>query len=128
MKTFFIVGLVYLLMACAGTPAPEAVPAAPPAPVVPKDPNGPAVDMEDHKFVIYQMVTRLFGNKVETNKIYGTQEENGVGKFADVTPKALGALKALGATHIWYTGVLEHATMDDYSSLGITADEGLLRC
>lgn len=120
-KIIPILAALFALSACAGSPAPE--PEAPAVPVVPADPNKAPEAMENHKFVIYQMMTRLFGNKVETNKIYGTQEENGVGKFADITPKALEELKKLGTTHVWYTGVLEHATMDDYSSLGITPDD-----
>ncbi len=69
------------------------------------------------------MMTRLFGNKNATNKRYGSFEENGVGKLADINTKALKELKKLGATHIWYTGVLEHATMTDHTSFGIPLDD-----
>ena len=65
--------------------------------------------MNDNKIVVYQVFTRLFGNTNTTNKPWGTIEENGVGKFADFTTKALEELKALGVTHIWFTGVLHHA-------------------
>ena len=41
------------------------------------------------KAVVYQVFTRLFGNANTTNKPWGTKSENGVGKFADFTPKAL---------------------------------------
>jgi glycosidase len=74
------------------------------------------------KFVIYQLFVRLFGNKTETNLPYGSIEKNGSGKFADITDKALNKLKLLGATHIWYTGVIEHSTTTDYSAFGILAD------
>jgi len=37
------------------------------------------------KLVIYQIFTRLFGNSKTTNKRYGTLEENGVGKFNDIS-------------------------------------------
>ena len=77
----------------------------------------------DHKIIIYQMMVRLFGNQNTTNKTHGTIEENGVGKFNDITDKALQELKKLGASHIWYTGVLEHATMTDYTAYGITMDD-----
>lgn len=77
----------------------------------------------DNKLVIYQMFVRLFGNKNVTNKYYGSKEENGVGKFNDITDKALDELKKLGASHIWYTGVIEHATMTDYTSFGIKYDD-----
>ncbi|GEO11293.1 alpha-amylase [Segetibacter aerophilus] len=77
----------------------------------------------DNKLVIYQMLVRLFGNKNTTNKYYGSKEENGVGKFNDITDKALDELKKLGASHIWYTGVIKHATMTDYTSFGIKYDD-----
>ena len=74
------------------------------------------------KFVIYQVFTRLFGNEVAANKPSGTIEENGCGKFNSFTPKALKSIKALGVTHVWYTGVIEHATQTDYSAYGILPD------
>src|SRR5215217_5022111 len=67
--------------------------------------------VQDNKFVIYQMMVRLFGNQKTTNKHYGSRDENGVGKFNDINDKALSELKKLGASHIWYTGIIEHATM-----------------
>lgn len=73
--------------------------------------------------MVYQMMTRLFGNTVAVNKKYGTLAENGVGKFNDINDAALKSLKELGATHIWYTGVLEHATLTDYSADGILPDD-----
>lgn len=79
--------------------------------------------MQDHKFVIYQMMTRLFGNQKTVNKTYGTLQENGVGKFNDINHKALQEIKKLGATHVWYTGVLEHALMTDYSKFGVPLDD-----
>jgi len=75
------------------------------------------------KPVVYQVFTRLFGNKNSTNKPWGTLEENGVGKFSDFTPTALKEISALGATHIWYTGVLHHDVIADYSEYGITNDD-----
>ncbi|MGX5689249.1 alpha-amylase family protein [Arcticibacter tournemirensis] len=75
------------------------------------------------KIVIYQMMVRLFGNKDTTNKLYGSKDENGTGKFKDITDRALDELKKLGISHVWYTGVIEHATMTDYSSFGIKPDD-----
>jgi len=74
------------------------------------------------KFVIYQVFPRLFGNYNSTNKHKGTIEENGCGKFNSFTAKALSEIKSLGITHIWYTGIIEHATQTDYSSKGIAKD------
>ena len=89
----------------------------------PTDPNTTAEVPQDHKLVIYQVMTRLFGNKVALNKPYGTIGENGCGKFNDISDKALAEIKKMGVSHVWYTGVLEHATMTDYSSQGIPADD-----
>ncbi|WP_417443568.1 alpha-amylase family glycosyl hydrolase [Joostella sp.] len=75
------------------------------------------------KIAIYQVFTRLFGNTNTTNKPWGTIEENGVGKFADFTDKALEEIKELGVTHIWYTGVPHHALVNDYTAYGISNDD-----
>lgn len=74
------------------------------------------------KFVIYQVFPRLFGNDNITNKLNGTIEENGCGKFNFFTPRALTEIKTLGVTHIWYTGIIEHATQNDYTAAGIGKD------
>lgn len=74
------------------------------------------------KPVIYQIFVRLFGNKKAGVQIYGTKEENGCGKFDDINNDALHSLKYLGITHIWYTGVIEHAVAADYSRFGIEND------
>ncbi len=79
--------------------------------------------MKEQKKVIYQVFTRLFGNENTTNKPWGTIEENGVGKFNDFTDKALQEIKNLGITHIWYTGILHHATITDYTKYGISNDD-----
>ncbi len=88
-----------------------------------KIPESLAWKRDEKKIIIYQLMTRLFGNTTATNKSFGTKDENGVGKFADITPRALRGIKELGATHVWYTGVLEHALMTDYTSEGIPADD-----
>ena len=87
------------------------------------DPNTTAEVPQDHKLVIYQLMTRLFGNKVALNKPYGTIVENGCGKFNDISDKALDEIKKMGVSHVWYTGVIEHATMTDYATQGIPADD-----
>jgi glycosidase len=75
------------------------------------------------KPVVYQVFTRLFGNQTNTNKPWGTIEENGVGKFADFTDAALEGIRELGVTHIWYTGVPHHALIRDYTEFGISNDD-----
>jgi glycosidase len=79
--------------------------------------------VSEKKIVVYQVFTRLFGNKNTTNKPWGTVEENGVGKFNDFTDKALQEIKDLGVTYIWYTGVPHHALVRDYTSIGISNDD-----
>ena len=79
--------------------------------------------LSDNKLTIYQLLPRLFGNTNQTNKFYGSIEENGVGKFNDINDKALQEIKKMGFTHVWYTGLVEHATMTDYSQSGIKPDD-----
>jgi glycosidase len=79
--------------------------------------------IKNNKLIIYQLLPRLFGNTNTQNKVYGSIEENGVGKFNDITNKALLQLKDMGFTHMYYTGVIEHATMTDYSQYGIKVDD-----
>jgi hypothetical protein len=74
------------------------------------------------KTVIYQVLVRLFGNTCTRNVPYGTKQENGVGKFSDLTDAALEGIKQLGTTHIWLTGVLHHALVGDYTHIGIPND------
>lgn len=74
------------------------------------------------KMIIYQVFPRWFGN-TNTKPVHnGSLEENGVGKFSDFTPLALSKIKELGTTHIWYTGVIEHATQTDYTAYHIQKD------
>src|SRR3954463_12832942 len=88
-----------------------------------KIPPIPEMTAEGKKIVIYQMMTRLFGNIKSLNKPYGTLEENGCGKFEDITEKALLGIRELGVTHVWYTGVIEHAVLNDYTAFGIPLDD-----
>jgi glycosidase len=77
----------------------------------------------ENKIVIYQVFTRLFGNKNTNNKAWGSIEENGVGKFNDFTDKALQEIRDLGVTYIWYTGVPHHALIRDYTAIGVSNDD-----
>ena len=87
------------------------------------DTNTEEISETSERIVLYQVMTRLFGNTNTTNKPWGTVEENGVGKFNDFTPKALKEIKDMGFTHIWYTGVIEHAVLTDYSAFNIALDD-----
>lgn len=71
------------------------------------------------KAIIYQVFTRLFGNRCATRCPNGTLGDNGSGKFDDFSDDVLARISQLGVTHVWYTGVIRHATQTDYSSYGI---------
>ena len=71
------------------------------------------------KPIIYQIFTRLYTNR-NTNRIPGgTLEDNGCGKLAEIDSKRLKQIKSLGITHVWYTGVIRHATQTNYTTYGI---------
>ena len=74
------------------------------------------------KITIYQVLPRLYGNMTANNIPGGDIHENGCGKLGDFTPEVLKRIKDFGFTHIWYTGVLEHATQTDYTAYGIAKD------
>lgn len=78
--------------------------------------------MQDNKFFIYQLLPRLFGNSVSRNLFNGTIEENGCGKLNDITTDILCKLKESGYTHVWYIGILAHASTTDYTAYGIPAE------
>lgn len=69
------------------------------------------------KFAIYQVLARSFGNSNTQPKVNGTIQENGCGKLNDFTEQALEGIKALGITHIWYTGIIRHATSTIYPNI-----------
>ena len=71
------------------------------------------------KVLIYQVFTRLYGNRNVTRKENGTLAENGSGKMNDFTPKVLKDLAQMGVSHVWYTGIIRHATQTDYTAYGI---------
>jgi len=56
--------------------------------------------MSKNKIIIYQVLPRLFGNRITKNKYNGTIDENGSGKFSHFTNKALDEIKKMGYTHI----------------------------
>lgn len=77
--------------------------------------------MEQSKPIIYQVFTRLFGNRLNTRKEHGGLAENGCGKMNFISDDVLKRIKHLGITHIWYTGIIRHASATDYSCFGIPA-------
>ena len=79
-------------------------------------------DIMKQKPVIYQILPRLFTNTCRDCVPFGTIEQNGVGKMNDISELVLSKIHELGVTHVWYTGVIEHATATDYSKYGIARD------
>ena len=73
----------------------------------------------NNKIIIYQVLPRLFGNRVTTRKRFGAIAENGCGKFSNFDEHTLRGIHDMGFSHIWYTGVIRHATQTDYSLYGI---------
>ena len=72
--------------------------------------------------VIYQIFTRLYGNKTTNNKPNGTLQENGSAKMNDITATKLQRISRMGFTHVWFTGLIEHATQTDHTAFGISKD------
>lgn len=78
--------------------------------------------MESNKMLIYQLLPRLYGNRNTMRKKDGTINENGCGKMNDITTSVLKQWAKTGFTHVWYTGIIRHATMTDYSGYGMPAN------
>lgn len=71
------------------------------------------------KPVIYQIFTRLFGNRQDHPVVNGNIRENGCGKMDDIDEGTIARIRQMGVTHIWLTGIIRHATTTDYTSAGI---------
>lgn len=65
------------------------------------------------KVIIYQMLPRLWGNVGGKNIKNGTLKDNGCGKFSSIDTISLEYLRSLGVSHVWYTGIIRHATAED---------------
>lgn len=71
------------------------------------------------KPIIYQLLPRLFTNYNENCVKNGSLEQNGSGKLNAINTRILNSIRDMGITHVWYTGVIEHAHCPDYSHIGI---------
>lgn len=72
--------------------------------------------------VIYQIIPRLFTNYTDSPVPNGSIMVNGCGKMNDINNQILDSIRELGVTHVWYTGVIEHAHCSDYTRYGIRRD------
>lgn len=78
------------------------------------------------KPIIYQILTRLFGNTNEDCKFNGNRSENGAGKMNDISAQALSEIRKMGITHVWYTGIIEHAIVEGYPGFNISGGNPLV--
>ena len=78
--------------------------------------------MSNDKIIIYQLLPRLYGNRNTTRKENGSIADNGCGKFNNLTTSVLKSIQQKGVSHIWFTGVIRHATKTDYTAYGIPAN------
>ena len=66
--------------------------------------------MPENKILIYQLLPRLYSNRNKTRKEFGLLEDNGCGKFKDLSFATFKDLWQKGFTHVWFTGVIRHAS------------------
>ena len=59
------------------------------------------------------MLPRLWANIGGKNIKNGTLKDNGCGKFSSIDTISLEYLRSLGVSHVWYTGIIRHATAED---------------
>lgn len=71
---------------------------------------------------IYQVFTRLFRNDYGRNVVDGDISQNRSSKFNHFDTYALQELKNMGFTHVWFTGVVRHASTTGYAASGIEPD------
>lgn len=74
--------------------------------------------MSPKKFIIYQLLPRLFGNTNDHCVPDGSFRTNGSGKLNDISESVLKELKKLSISYIWLTGIIRHATEGDSSAKG----------
>jgi len=79
------------------------------------------------KTLIYQIFTRLYGNVNTKRKHDGTIEENGCGKFNDINDAALEDIAKMGYTHVWFTGIIRHASATDYDFITRKANANVVK-
>ena len=79
------------------------------------------------KTIIYQLLPRLYTNTRDNNKPNGTITENGSGKLNDINDDALQSLVNLGITHVWYTGIIRHASATRYPSIPNNANANVVK-
>ncbi len=79
------------------------------------------------KFNVYQIFTRLYSNVNATRKKDGTIIENGCGKFNQINDFALNSIAQMGFSHVWYTGVIRHASTTNYDFIKHPANANVVK-
>lgn len=80
------------------------------------------------KVIIYQMLPRLWGNIGGKNIKNGTLKDNGCGKFSSIDTISLEYLRSLGVSHVWYTGIIRHATAEDSAGCTTSSADWVKGC
>ncbi len=65
------------------------------------------------KFIIYQLLLRVFANNNVNCINSGSFVQNGSGKFDSIDDDVIKSIKKLSVSYIWFTGILRHATKGD---------------
>lgn len=76
---------------------------------------------------IYQIFTRLYSNACAMRKHNGTMEENGCGKFNQINAAALQSIADMGFTHVWFTGIVRHASTTNYPFITHPANANVVK-
>lgn len=84
-------------------------------------------DASMSKPIIYQIFTRVYGNTNDHCTFDGTIEQNGVGKMNDINDAALASIAEMGFTHVWYTGVIRHASTTNYDFISHPANQNVVK-
>lgn len=79
------------------------------------------------KPIIYQIFTRVYGNTNDHCTFDGTIQQNGVGKLEDINDAALASIAEMGFTHVWYTGVIRHASTTNYDFMSHPANQNVVK-
>ncbi|MBQ3634770.1 MAG: alpha-amylase family protein [Bacteroidales bacterium] len=79
------------------------------------------------KTIIYQLLPRLFSNTTTGRVKNGTLAENGSGKLNDINEAALKGIADLGVSHVWYTGVIRHASVTDYPFISVKSNPNVVK-
>ncbi len=79
------------------------------------------------KPIIYQLLPRLFTNTTDANVVNGTIEQNGCGKLNQINDAALDYISSLGATYVWYTGIIRHASTTNYPYFSHPANANVVK-